>query len=72
MRNFFKEMFSEGTASSCMRFCVTIVVITYMFNWTWFNVMNHQLASFDLKDLIGLLGVLAMKLGQKKLENGGK
>ena len=72
MGKFFKEMFSEGTASSCMRFCVTIVVITYMFNWTWFNVMNHQLASFDLKDLIGLLGVLAMKLGQKKLENGGK
>jgi len=65
-------MFSEGTASSCMRFCVTIVVITYMFNWTAFNLINHQLASFELKDLIGLLGVLAMKLGQKKLENGGK
>ncbi|MBW2006319.1 MAG: hypothetical protein JRI72_17300 [Deltaproteobacteria bacterium] len=72
MRKFFKEMFSEGTASSCMRFCVTIVVITYMFNWTAFNLINHQLASFELKDLIGLLGVLAMKLGQKKLENGGK
>jgi hypothetical protein len=70
MLKFFKEMFSEGTASSCMRVCVTIIVITYMFNWTWFNVWNSQLASFEIKDLIGLLGVLGMKLGQKALEGG--
>ena len=71
MRNFFKMMFSEGTASSCMRFCVTIIVITYMFNWTWFNVWNSQLASFEIKDLIGLLGALSLKLGQKVVENNG-
>jgi len=68
MINFFKDMFSEGSASSCMRFCVIIIVITYMFNWTWFNVWNSQLASFEIKDLIGLLGVLGMKLGQKAVE----
>ncbi len=65
---FFKDMISEGSESSCMRFCVVIIVITYMFNWTWFNVINSQLVSFEIKDLVGLLGVLALKVGQKKLE----
>lgn len=73
MIDFFKNMFSEGSASSCMRFCVTLIVITYMFNWTWFNVSHWQLTSFEIKDLIGLLGVLGMKLGQKAVERkGGK
>ena len=71
MINFFKNMFSESSASSCMRFCVTLVVITYMFNWTWYNVFNSQLASFEIKDLIGLLGVLGLKLGQKAVERKG-
>jgi len=72
MKDFFKNMFSEGSASSCMRFCVTLIVITYMFNWTWFNVFNSQLASFEIKDLVGLLGVLGMKLGQKAIEKNGE
>lgn len=71
MGKFFKDMFSEGSASSCMRFCVTLIVFSYMLNWTWFNIANSQLASFEIKDLVGLLGVLAMKLGQKKLEKKG-
>lgn len=72
MFNFFKEMISEGTGSSCMRFCVLVIVLTYMFNWTYFNVMNSQLTSFEIKDLIGLLGVLSLKVGQKLVEGGKK
>lgn len=64
----FKELISEGTGASTMRICVMLIVIAYMFNWTWFNLVNHQLVSFDFKDLIGLLGCLVIKLGQKKFE----
>ena len=41
-----------------------------MFNWTYFNIANDQLASLDLKDIATILGLLVIKIGQKKIEVG--
>ena len=68
----FKDMLSQGTAASCMRFCVVAVILTVLFNYAFSNVFllitKAQTASLDIQDIIALLGVLTMKLGQKQME----
>ena len=72
MFKFFKEMFSQSTAASCMRFCVVAVILTVLFNYALSNVFlllaEGKTASLDIQDIIALLGVLTMKLGQKRME----
>ena len=69
----FKNMLSESTAASCMRFCVTAVITSVLFNYIFSNVYllitKSETASLDIQDIIALLGVLTMKLGQKRMEN---
>lgn len=68
----FKEMLSESSASSCMRFCVVVVVVTIMFNFTFLNIFSiiadGTPVAMDVQDIISLMGVLGLKLGQKKME----
>ena len=67
-----KDMLSESNTSSCMRFCVVIVVVTMMVNYTFLNVYSMidtgKFVSMSIKDVISLLSVLGLKLGQKKME----
>jgi len=67
-----KDMLSQSTAASCMRFCVVAVIMTVLFNYAFSNVFllisKSQTASLDIQDIIALLGVLTMKLGQKRME----
>ena len=72
MFKIFKDMLSESTASSTMRFCVMAVVMAVLFNYLftniWLVVSAGLTTSLDIQDIIALLGVLGMKLGQKKME----
>ena len=72
-KNWFMEMLSESNASSCMRFCVVAVVLTIMLNWTLgsIGVLAGWVdeAGINIQEIISLLGVLGLKLGQKKMEN---
>ena len=77
MINWFKNMLSTSDVTSCMRFCVVMVVLTIMFNYTFLNVVGFltkgSTVDMSVQDIIALLGMLVMKLGQKKMEktNGG-
>ena len=70
-----KEMLSEASAVSCMRFCVVLIVGTTMLNWTIGTVAVlfelAEEASINISEIVALLGTLGMKMGQKKLENVG-
>jgi len=70
IKDFILNMFSEGSSTSCLRFVITLIIVTMMFNWTYFNIANDQLASLDLKDIATILGLLVIKIGQKKIEVG--
>ena len=67
-----KEILTEASGISCMRFCVTAVVITILFNWTMgsFAVILGFVDSAGISgtEVAALVGVLATKMGQKKLE----
>lgn len=73
MKTWFKEMLSQSDASSCMRFCVVVVVLTIMANFTFLNVVGFlregTVVNMSVQEIASLLGVLGLKLGQKKLEN---
>lgn len=74
----FKEMLSESNASSCMRFCVVLIIATACFNWIvgalavifW----KAQGTGINATDIAAILGALGIKRWQKSLEkgNGGK
>ncbi|GAG00034.1 unnamed protein product [marine sediment metagenome] len=76
--SWFKEMLSSSNATSCMRFCVVVVVLTIMFNYTILNIIGFfcsgTSANLSIQEIIALLGMLGMKLGQKAVEksNGGQ
>lgn len=67
-----KEMLSESNGTSCMRFCVTLVVCTLMINWTAGTVAvlmgTVDSAGINTTEVVTLIGVLAAKMGQKKIE----
>ncbi|GAG27362.1 unnamed protein product, partial [marine sediment metagenome] len=58
-----KAMFSEGNTASCMRLCVTIIIVTYMFNWSWACIASGTFISMPIANLVGLIGVLGLKVG---------
>ena len=66
-------MLSEGNTSSCMRFCVVVVISTIMANFTFMNIYSiistGAAVPMEIQDIISMLGVLGLKVGQKKLEN---
>lgn len=72
MKNWFLEMLSTSNASSCMRFCVVVVVLTIMFNYTFLNIIHAfsdgSIINMSVTDIVSLMGVLGLKLGQKKIE----
>ena len=68
MIKFFKSMFSETPDVSCLRFISTLVIVTILLNWTYYNIVNGVLAPLDLNSLITILGLLIVKVAQKKME----
>lgn len=62
------SIFSESSNVSCTRFCVVVIVLTFMFNWTYQCIEQSKFLPLDLNNLIGLLGVLCIKIGQKVVE----
>ena len=63
------ELISEDNGNlSCMRIIVMLVVVTMLFNWTYYNMTHDQLMAFEWSDLMMLFGVLGGKIVQKKLE----
>lgn len=72
MLKWFKTMLSTDNAASCTRFCVVAVLATILINYTFTNIVvvwrGTGIASMDLPEVVSLLGVIALKVGQKKLE----
>lgn len=67
------NMVSEDNGNtSSMRILVAVVVLVFLGNWTYFNIANGTLVSFDWQDLSVILGALSVKAYQKGKENGGK
>ena len=73
VKNWLSQMLSEGSASSCTRFCVIMVFTTLMLNFTFSNVYSMIAGkgpiTFNIQELIALFGIVGMKLGQKKMES---
>jgi hypothetical protein len=68
-----KNMLSEDNGNtSSMRILSALVVVVFLGNWTYFNITNGTLVSFDWQDLSVILGALGVKAYQKGKENGGK
>ena len=70
IKDFILNMFSENGSTSCLRFITTLIIVVMVFNWTYFNITQSQLASLDSKDIATILGLLVIKIGQKKIEVG--
>ena len=55
-----------------MRFCVVTVVLVIMFNYTFLNVVGFitegVVANMSVQEIVSLLSVLGLKLGQKSVE----
>lgn len=72
MKKWFMEMMSSSNAASCTRFCVVAVLGTILANYTFTNVVmvarGTGVASIEITELVALLGLVALKVGQKKLE----
>lgn len=68
----FKEMLSESNASSCMRFCVVLIVVTTLLNWTMGTVGVLcglvDSAGINMTEVVALISALGMKAGQKAIE----
>ena len=68
----FKEMLSESSSSSCMRFCVVLIVGTMCLNWilrsigVLCNLIDTAVVSPT--EIAAIIGALGIKMGQKKFE----
>jgi hypothetical protein len=68
----FKELMNEDkTTTSTMRFLVILVVIAFLFNWTYVTIKTNSWVPLDFGSSTALIGVLIAKAYQKKHENGG-
>ncbi|KKL15547.1 hypothetical protein LCGC14_2504490 [marine sediment metagenome] len=67
-----KQFFTEDNGNfSFMRLAVFIVLITVLFNWTWFNIKHGTIISFDWQEMLLIIGPLFLK-GYQKGKEGGK
>jgi len=71
--SYFGGMLSETSAASCTRFCIVVVIITIMVNFTFVNVYSMIAgdgpAAMDIQEIVALFGMVGAKLGSKKLES---
>jgi hypothetical protein len=68
--NLVQKILSEDNGNlSTMRVLVGLVVVTVLFNWTYFNVTQHQLVGFAWQDLGTLFLPLLAKAYQKGKES---
>ena len=69
--NALKEMLSEDNGNlSMMRVVSTIIPLIIVGTWAWISITNGQLVSFDIPDVIAVLGPLGAKAYQKGKETG--
>ena len=71
-----KDILSAKTNASCMRFCVMAIVLTIVFNWIVGALavffVEGAVFNIEIQEVASLFGVLLIKWGQKKTENGAK
>ena len=66
-----KNAMSEDNGNlSSMRILILIIIITVLFNWTYYNITSGTLASFSWQDIGVIIGPLLAKAYQKGKENG--
>jgi len=62
-------IFSEDNGNlSFMRVVTGMIVVVILFNWTWMNIKTGTLTPLGYEDLVGILGPLLIKMGQKGME----
>lgn len=67
--NRFLESIQEGNGDiSSIRIMVCVVILTILFNWTWYNLKNDKFAPLDFGEMASIVGVLLAKAVQKKYE----
>ncbi len=68
-----KQFFTEDNGNfSFMRLAVFIILVTVLFNWTWFNITHGTIISFDWEEMLLIIGPLFLKAYQKRKESGSK
>lgn len=66
-----KDILSEKTNASCMRFCVMVIVLTIAFNWVAGTIASIFLGgTMEIKptEVVSVISVLVMKRWQKSVE----
>jgi hypothetical protein len=69
MREALREFLSEENGLlSFMRLAIFLILIVYLFNWTWHNLTTEGFTPMSWSDMATLVGLMAMKAVQKKAE----
>jgi hypothetical protein len=69
--NFVVKAFTEQNGDpSSMRLIAAFIIFVIMFNWTFYNVSQQQLAPLNWESVMAVLGTLFVKAYQKGKENG--
>ena len=69
MFNILREFLSEDNGGlSTMRMAVMLIIVAFLFNWTYLTVHTGQAIPFDWEDIALLLGAMGIKAFQKDKE----
>ena len=69
MIEFLKKVISDQSGDpSTMRFLSWIIICTVLFNWTWYNISQGEILSFDWQEMSLIIGTLFAKGYQKGKE----
>jgi hypothetical protein len=64
-----KEFLQESDGSgSAIRLIMYIVVLTFLANWTFFNIKSGTMQPFPVDALLAMASAIALKVGQKPFE----
>jgi hypothetical protein len=64
-------MLSENNKNiSTMRILVALIVIVFLFNWTYITIKTGAWVVLDSGSVLAIIGALSAKAVQKKIENG--
>ncbi len=64
--NFFLKMIQDDAGNtSSMRIIVLVIVLTVLFNWTYYNIANHQFTPLNFGEMAAMIGALMAKAIQK-------
>ena len=57
----------NGNLSS-MRILTTLIIVVFLFNWTYYNITQGKLAPFGWAEMSTMVGALCAKAWQKDKE----